>query len=146
MAGKKIVVGVDGSDSSLQALRWAARLGELTGAAVEAVTAWDYPQFYGSAGWIAPVEQPSPEDLARTVLDEALAKTFADRPPAWLSTRVEQGGAAKVLIEASKDASLLVVGSRGYSAFTEAILGSVSLACVHHATCPVTIAHGDVVL
>ncbi|WP_161790189.1 universal stress protein, partial [Streptacidiphilus carbonis] len=50
----RIVVGVDGSDSSKQALRWALRQAELTGGVLEAVTAWDLPQFYGSLGWVPP--------------------------------------------------------------------------------------------
>jgi nucleotide-binding universal stress UspA family protein len=148
VSDKRIVVGVDGSEPSVQALRWAVRLAELTGAAVEAVTAWDLPQFYGVGGWTPPLEDLYPDDLARTVLDEAIAKAFgADaQPPVEIGKRVEQGSPARVLIDASASASLLAVGNRGHSALTEAALGSVSLACVHHAACPVTIVHGDIVL
>ncbi|MGH3415166.1 MAG: universal stress protein [Actinocrinis sp.] len=146
MADKRIVVGVDGSESSVQALRWAARLAELTGASVEAVTAWDFPPFYGAGGWAPAIEDVYPTDLAAKVLDEAIAQAWDGKAPVEIGKRAERGGAAKVLIDASDGASLLVVGSRGHSALTEAVLGSVSLACVHHAKCPVTVIHGDIVL
>lgn len=146
MSGKRIVVGVDGSESSVQALRWAVQLAELSGNTVEAVTAWDFPAFYGVGGWVPAVDELRPEDLARTVLDETIGKAFDGQPPIEIAKRVEQGSAARVLLDVSAGASLLVVGSRGHSALAEAMLGSVSLACVHHATCPVTIIHGEIVL
>ena len=148
MSDKLIIVGVDGSDSSLQALRWAARLAVLTGAALEAVTAWDFPPFYGTGGWTPPIEALYPTDLGRKVLDEAIAQAFGAgaQPPVEIGKRVVQGSPARVLIDASAKASLLVVGNRGHSALGEAALGSVGLACVHHAACPVTIVHGDIVL
>lgn len=146
MSDKRIIVGVDGSDPSVQALRWAVRLAELTGATVEAVTAWDFPPFYGTGGWTPPLEELYPGDLANTVLDEAITQAFDGPPPVEIAKRVAQGAPARVLIDASKGASLLVVGNRGHSALAEAALGSVSLACVHHAACPVTIIHGDIIL
>lgn len=146
MADKRIVVGVDGSESSVQALRWAVRLASLTDAAVEAVIAWEFPPFYGAAGWAPPLEDVYPPDLARKVLDEAMRKAFGEERPERLQTRIEQGSAAGVLIEASADASLLVVGNRGHSSFAEAVLGSVSLASVHHASCPVMVIHGEIML
>jgi nucleotide-binding universal stress UspA family protein len=146
MPDKRIVVGVDGSESSVQALRWAGRLAELTGAAIEAVIAWDLPPFYGVGGWTPPLEELYPDDLARQAIDEAVSKAFDGKPPVEIGTRVEHGPPARVLIDASAGASLLVVGNRGHSALAEAVLGSVSLACAHHAACPVTIIHGDIVL
>ncbi len=146
MADKRIVVGVDGSEASVQALRWAARLAELTGAGVEAVTAWDFPPFYGTGGWAPAIEDVYPDDLAGKVLDEAIARAWPAGAPTGIAKRVERGPAAQVLIGASEGASVLVVGSRGHSALAEAMLGSVSLACVHHAKCPVTVVHGDILL
>ncbi len=146
MSDKRIVVGVDGSESSVQALRWAARLAELTGASVEAVTGWDFPAFYGVGGWTPPIEDLRPDEQAGRILDEAIETAFDGKPPVEIGKRVEQGPAARVLIDASAGASLLVVGSRGHSALAETVLGSVSLACVHHAACPVTVVHGEIVL
>jgi nucleotide-binding universal stress UspA family protein len=108
-SGSRIVVGVDGSPSSIGALRWAIRQAELTGADVEAVIAWHYPIATGGYGW-APT---------------GMATSFDFNP-------------AQVLLGASDGADLLVVGSRGHGGFTEALLGSVSQHCVHHARCPVS--------
>jgi nucleotide-binding universal stress UspA family protein len=136
----RIVVGVDGSDCSKDALRWAARQAGFTGAAVDAVAAWQFPTFYG---W-APADS---EDLdfasfAGQTLAGAVDDVFGPEHPDWLRTRVIEGHAAQVLVEASAGADLLVVGSRGYGGFADALLGSVSTYCVHHARCPVTVIHG----
>ena len=133
----RIVVGVDGSEGSRHALRWAARQAGFTGAVVEAVIAWQYPVFFGWA-------PPYPDGLdfahyAQQALGEAIEEVFGPERPGWLRARVVEGNAAQVLIEASEGAELLVVGSRGYGAFTDALLGSVSTYCVHHAYGPVTV-------
>jgi len=130
----RIVVGADGSEGSKEALRWAARQAEFTGATLMAVITWQYPAFYG---WV-------PEDvdfaqLAQRALDETLAEVFGAARPARLETCVTEGFAAQVLVAASEDAELLVVGSRGYGGFADALLGSVSTYCVHHAHGPVTV-------
>jgi|ERR1022692_442048 nucleotide-binding universal stress UspA family protein len=133
----RIVVAVDGSDGSKQALRWAARQAEFTGACLEVVIAWQYPAFYG---W-APA-YPDDYDLAHIAeeaLTEALDEVFGADRPDWLQSRVVEGHAAQVLVDASAGAELLVVGSRGYGGFADALLGSVSTYCVHHAHCPVTV-------
>jgi nucleotide-binding universal stress UspA family protein len=133
----RIVVGVDGSEGSKKALRWAARQAELTDATLEAVTGWDYPAFFGAAPAI-------PDDLdfgatAEQAQDQALNEVFGADRPARLESRVVSGHPALVLVEASEGADLLVVGSRGYGGFADALLGSVSTYCVHHAHCPVTV-------
>jgi len=132
-----IVVGVDGSDCSKDALRWAARQAELTGATVDAIITWRFPAFYG---W-APVGQ---EDLdlsrfAEQALARAVDEVFSPDHPDWLQTSVIEGHAAQILVMASADADLLVVGSRGHGGFADLLLGSVSTYCVHHARCPVTV-------
>ena len=134
----RIVVGIDGSDNSKQALRWAAKQAGYTGASLDIVAAWEFPTTYG---WVA---LPDNEDYdfagyAQKSLDEAAAEVFGGDVPASLSSRVVQGHAAEVLVEASKGAELLVVGSRGYGGFADALLGSVSTYCVHHAHGPVTV-------
>ena len=133
----RIVVGVDGSECSKDALRWAARQAGLTGATVTAITAWEFPAFYG---W-APA-YPGDVDfagLAERALNQATDEVFGPDRPAWLHTRVLARHPAQALVEESKDADLLVVGSRGHAGFADALLGSVSTYCVHHAHCPVTV-------
>jgi len=137
----RIVVAVDGSPGSVQALRWAARQAELTGAALQVVTAWEYPAFYGWAPGNA--DDPDLARLARTAQDDAVRQVFGAGRPDWVQGQVIEGHPAKVLIDASAGADLLVVGSRGHGGVADAVLGSVSTYCVHHAHGPVTIVRPD---
>ena len=136
MAEETIVVGVDTSDSSKEALRWAARQAELTGARLRVVIAWEIPTM---AFWA-----PLPEGLdlakdAREALDKTLEEVLGPEPKVSVSTVVVEGHPAPVLLEQSGDADLLVVGSRGHGEFTGMLLGSVSEHCVAHASCPVVV-------
>ena len=133
----RIVVGVDGSEGSEDALRWAARQAKLTGATLEVVTGWEYPAFYGWAP--AMPEDYDYEDLASRAQAKAIDEVFGSDRPAALETQVVARHPALALVEASEGADLLVVGSRGYGGFADALLGSVSTYCVHHAHCPVVV-------
>ena len=129
----RIVVGVDGSAASLDALRWAARQADLTGAGIEALATWTYPYSTGFGGSVADFDMAG---ATQQVLDQALAQLETDVP---VTGRVAEGSAPLELIEASRTADLLVVGSRGHGAFTGMLLGSVSQHCVSHAHCPVVV-------
>jgi nucleotide-binding universal stress UspA family protein len=135
--GNRVVVGVDGSESSRRALRWAARQAELTGAALQVVHAWDVPSAYGyvpvvELDW----EAEARAELARTVKD-ALGAEHAGE----LHGELVRGHAAESLLAASEGADLLVVGSRGRGGFAGMLLGSVSQYLVTHARCPVVVIH-----
>jgi nucleotide-binding universal stress UspA family protein len=135
--GGRIVVGIDGSVPSKAALRWAIRQAKLTGAVVDAVIAWHYPGSYGY-----PVPAPDDTDykaLAAEVVTDAIAEAAGPAGPVEIRPEVVEGNPAAALLAASAGAELLVVGSRGHGGFVEALLGSVSQHCVHHATCPVVI-------
>jgi nucleotide-binding universal stress UspA family protein len=135
-----VVVGVDGSEASVAALAWAARYASASGAKVRALLAWHYPGVIGAP----PVEKvpqsvrDQTEHQEQTTLDEAVAKATSGQP-AGVETSIGYGHAAEVLIEASKEAGLLVVGSHGHRAWTGMLLGSVSLHCVTGAFCPVVV-------
>ena len=138
---QRIVVGVDGSQSSEAALAWAVRQAELTGATVEAVIAWHWPVAYGAIPF-APAGVMMDTDFAGTaarVLAAAISDTVDVASPVKVSSTVREGNPAQILLEAAGGADLLVVGSRGHGGFAEALLGSVSQHCVHHAPCPVVI-------
>jgi nucleotide-binding universal stress UspA family protein len=140
-AGPRIVAGVDGSPSSVCALRWAIRQAGLTGAAVDALIAWHYPASAGGYGW-APAgmdEDLNFKENAEKTLADAISSAVGPGSPARVLARAIEGNPAQVLLDASDDADLLVVGSRGHGGFTEALLGSVSQHCVHHAHCPVVV-------
>ena len=134
---RRIVVGVDGSDSSLQALEWAARQAELTGDVVVAITTWEWPVNFG---WTAPLpEDWDPQADMTKMLDEILGRLREAHPDVTVCARVVEGHPAPVLTEASRGAQLLVVGSRGHGELAGMVLGSVSEHCVAHAHCPVLV-------
>jgi nucleotide-binding universal stress UspA family protein len=143
--GARIVAGVDGSPSSIGALRWATRQAELTGATVDAVIAWHYPVATGGYGF-APTGMATSFDFkenAEKVLAEAVSAAAGPGSIVPVRPRVVEGDPARVLLDASDGADLLVVGSRGHGGFTEALLGSVGQHCVHHARCPVVVVRGQ---
>ncbi|MCW2579519.1 MAG: UspA domain protein [Blastococcus sp.] len=129
------MVGVDGSPASLDALEWAVRQASLTGAVVEAVTAWHFPVTYGEYPIVAQVDW---ESDAQTIQDNAVKEALGDEATAVVR-RVAQGHPVNVLLEASAGADLLVVGSRGHGGFTGMLLGSVSEHVVAHAPCAVVV-------
>ena len=139
--GPRIVVGVDGSPTSRAALRWAVRQAKFTGGTVDAVIAWEIPMVLRSYGW-APIYVEEAGDFkadARKTLDTVISEEVGQADSQRVRSLVVNGHPAQVLIDAADGADLLVVGSRGHGSFAEALLGSVSQHCVHHAPCPVLI-------
>jgi len=139
------LAGVDGSPSSMSALRWAIRQAGLTGAAVDAVIAWSYPVMDGGFGWVdaGAGQDFNFQEAATKTVTEAVAGTLDPSSEVRVRAQVTQGIAAQVLLDACDGADLLVVGSRGHGGFTEALPGSVSQHCVHHASCPVVVIRGQ---
>jgi nucleotide-binding universal stress UspA family protein len=138
---KRIVVGVDGSESSLRALEWAAGQAELTGARMDVVTAWQWPTSFGWA--VAYPDGWNPQADAQKVLDEAVDPVRREHPGVTIGSTVVEGHPAPALVEASEGAALLVVGSRGHGEFAGMLLGSVSEHCISHAHCPVLVLRGE---
>jgi nucleotide-binding universal stress UspA family protein len=143
----RIVVGVDGSPPSLAALRWAVRQAGLTGATVDAVAGWQYPAVVAGYGWapVMPAENIDFGEIAEKTLADAISQTLDPSSDVRVSARVEEGNAARVLLDVAAGADLLVVGSRGHGGFAGALLGSVSQHCVQHSPCPVVIIHGNAI-
>jgi nucleotide-binding universal stress UspA family protein len=137
---RRIVVGVDGSPSSREALRWAVRQAALTGSVVDAVIAWHDPASYAGYAWL--VADTSYAEVAAKTLSETVDSTIAAGSDVTVRQRVVEGGAARVLLHAAHGADLLVVGSRGHGGFAGMLLGSVSEHCVQHSPCPVVIFRG----
>ncbi|WP_208378817.1 universal stress protein [Cumulibacter soli] len=132
----RILVGVDGSPASIDAIKWAAQQAELTGSALIAVTSWSIPASYGVAfggedavDWRANAEQAQTEALT-----EALGENVGN-----VERVIEQGHPSYVLTEATNSADLIVVGSRGHGGFAGLVLGSVSQHVVSHSACPVVV-------
>jgi nucleotide-binding universal stress UspA family protein len=135
----KIVVGVDGSKHSRHALTWALTEARLRGVGCVLVHAWGY----GLA-----TATPLPGEAPVVLSDDAealLAKDveFAAASGVPVQSILVFGAASRALMDASRDALLIVVGTHGRGALATAFLGSVSLACVHHAVCPVVVVTGE---
>jgi nucleotide-binding universal stress UspA family protein len=130
-----IVVGVDGSPSSEEALRWALRQSSLTGQEVHAVNSWGYAVDYGVAMGDFDWQQDAESVLEKSV--QQVTGGDAER----VHQHVIAGHPVRALLDAAKDADLLVVGCRGHGGFTGMLLGSVSQHVAAHATCPVLVVH-----
>ena len=138
MAG--IVVGVDGSEHSVEALRWAAEEAQLRGVVLH--VAASFSSGILSTGY--EVASPDPADLAaasNTMLDAAIdtVRETGQLEGVEIVTEVLQGHAGEQLIRLSQDADLLVVGSRGHGGFAGLLMGSVTTYAVNHALCPVVV-------
>ncbi len=133
----RIVVGIDGSPCSLEALAWAVRQAELTGDRLEVVETWLWPT---SFGWAAPIpDHYDPETEVRRQVESVVEGVRAEHPGVDVDVKVVEGHPAPVLVEESKGGDLLVVGSRGHGEFVGMLIGSVSEYCVAHADCPVVV-------
>ncbi|MEU6264135.1 universal stress protein [Saccharopolyspora shandongensis] len=134
-----IVVGVDGSPSSKDALRWAVHQAHRADGRIDAVMVWDTPALYD---W--PMRTAEQLDRATNEALRRIVRETADEADlARISTHVARGHPAKALLEAAENADLLVVGRRGQGTFTHALLGSISQYCVNHAPCPVVVVRGE---
>lgn len=138
MSDKRIVVGVDGSEPSREALRWAERFRAANGGFIEAVIAWQLPPSYG---WAIAPPYCHPDQDAEKILTETVNEVFGTELPLGTQLVARQGNPAKVLLDLSKNAELLVVGSRGHGGFAGLRLGSVSANCAERAHCPVLVVH-----
>lgn len=141
----EIVVGVDGSESSRGALRWAARVAGATGATLRAVTSWQYPARAGSP--TGPAELPRPAEMDRRTTDELRAIVEEELGTGADGVRIEvgRGPAAGVLLATATRPSveMLVLGARGLGGFDGLLLGSVTQQCVEHSPCPVVVLRGE---
>ena len=137
---KTIVVGVDGSPGSRKALAWAAAEAADHGADLSVVNVWEHT-LLPPAGSVSVSEHYVPEPSQRTTdeLVRVIKEELGEQPPILVNAHVKQGRPAKVLIEESATADLLVVGKRGHGGFAGLVLGSVSQHVAAYAKCPVTV-------
>jgi nucleotide-binding universal stress UspA family protein len=127
-----IVVGMDASAGSREALQWAVAHAELSGAAVQAVMAWQLPEVYSM------VSRDYEAD-ARLELQTAIEETLGPDQRSHVTSLVTPGRPGHVLVDASRHAQLLVVGSHGHGELIGKFIDSVSAHCVYHADCPVVV-------
>ncbi len=135
-AARRIVVGVDGSESSGRALTWAIGEAQRTGGTLRLVNAWMFPM---ALGYAFTTTVPTVHEAAQKVVDRAAAHVAEVAPEVPVSGETVEQAAGPALVEAAKDAEMLVVGSRGRGGFEGLLLGSVSQYCTRHATCSVVV-------
>jgi nucleotide-binding universal stress UspA family protein len=139
-----IVVGIDNSDESKAALRFALEEAKLRQATLRVVHAWQYG-YIGALGIEAyPAlggETKELRDATETAFEETLRESIRETDTVEIERRVVEGRPAAALVDESHGADLLVVGSRGHGGFAGLLLGSVSQQCAYHAACPVVIVH-----
>jgi len=140
MAHDVIVVGIDGSEASKAALRWAVEEARLRHARVQAVHAWWIVPMLKPGGHLAPTASDWGAEDATERVRTFVTETVGEQTEVEITPVAVQGEQASVaLVDAAKDADLLVVGSRGAGGFSGLLLGSISQQCAHHAPCPIVI-------
>lgn len=135
-----VVVGIDGSEPSKQALRWARYLAEPMGARIEAVAVWHMPTEIGGP---VVLDNWDPEGETREYLEAAAHEVFGPTLPEDLSLVVRQGYPAKELMDRATGALMVIVGSRGHGGFSGLLLGSVSAKIAAHAPCATLVVRHD---
>lgn len=140
MAHDVIVVGIDGSEASKAALRWAVEEARLRHARLQAVHAWWIVPMLKPGGHLAPAASDWGAEDATECVRTFVTETVGEQTEVEITPVAVQGEQASVaLVDAAKDADLLVVGSRGAGGFSGLLLGSISQQCAHHAPCPIVI-------
>ena len=138
---RAVVVGVDESKESQRALRWAGRLASWSGAELDVVAAWQ--RISGPYGWVTiPVGWDSNAERDKSV-QKIVDKVFGSQRPTSVNVVIREADPAELLIEHSRTALMVVVGSRGLGGFGGILLGSVSRKVAEHAKCPVLVVHGE---
>jgi nucleotide-binding universal stress UspA family protein len=136
----RVVVGIDGSELSVDATRVAFEEASSRRAGLTLLHVWNAPN-YDTAGVVVPdtflLEEAHSEELR--AMAETVAGLGEKYPDVQVERRLKQGRPAKVLAESSKGAALVVVGSRGHGGFASLVLGSTSRSLLHHAECPVLV-------
>lgn len=133
---KRILVGIDGSEGSKAALRWAVEEAKAHNAIIEALFAWSY---LDQTAFGAEFQPGYSQDDARAVLDRIVTEVVGDQTSVTIEKTAVCELPARALIEASSRADHVVVGARGLGGFRELLLGSVSHQVVNHTRCPVTV-------
>lgn len=136
----RIVAGVDGSELSTRALRWAAHEAAMRGAVLEVVNASGPARSRGAVSRSRSSSRSASLALIEDMIDRAVVD-LALRPRLVLQPM--SGSAASALVEAATGAELLVVGVRGRGNVRDVLLGSVAQHCIEHSPCPVSVVHPD---
>jgi nucleotide-binding universal stress UspA family protein len=136
--GGNVVVGVDGSPDSAEAIAFAFDVAARRNAPLVAVHTWSHPISTGP-GDMLPLVVKMHQEAEDRMVAEALAGWAEKYPDVVVTRQVSRGHPAHALVDASAGAQLTVIGSRGHGGFAGLLLGSVGLSLLHHARCPVAV-------
>lgn len=138
---RRIVVGADGSAGSRAALEWAGEEAVRHGSELVVLTAWlpTPPPLAGTSSTLPTHGVTDPGETEKGLLLEEIRGVLGENPPVMVHPHVREGNAAKLLIDLSEDADLLVVGASGQGGFAGMLLGSVSQHVAAHARCTVVV-------
>jgi len=140
---RRIVVGIDGSDAAVVALRWAVDEAERWSAHLDVVHAWTIAAPVSPFGF-TPTWDPSVfETDAKRLVADAMDVALSGHPGVSTEGHAVRGSRVPVLLSVASKADLLVVGCRGHSSVADFLLGSVSQQCLHHAPCPIAVVRGE---
>jgi nucleotide-binding universal stress UspA family protein len=137
----RIVVGIDGSECSRKALRWAANEARLRKATLEVVGVWSFPTYVDPMGGAYPMPGmiDQTEDNERKMIDDEVASVLGEDRSVTVKKTLRCGSTANELLDVAAGADLLVVGSRGRGGFATLLLGSTAMTCAHNASVPVVV-------
>lgn len=139
---QRIVVGVDGSETSVRALAWALDEARRRHAVVEVVHTWHLP-YLGGYPYAVPIDTAIFQDEAVALVEHLIADADTSGLPGPIIRTIAADGAVQAVLDAAKDADLVVIGSRGLGGFRGMAFGSVSHAVTHHSPCPVVVISHD---
>ena len=134
-----IIVGTDGSEHSLSAVRWALREAAIRGIPVDVIHSWHFTPMVDPMGIAIIPPTTEMQAAAKSVLDGVMKKIEHDRAGVVVNEIVAQGSPVSTLLSAARNAEMLVVGRRGHGGFVGLLLGSVATQVVHHSPCPVVV-------
>jgi nucleotide-binding universal stress UspA family protein len=139
----RVVVGIDGSPASREALRWAASEAEIRHVTLEVVGVWSFPTYVDPMGttYATPSMLERTEANEKKMVDDEVAAVLGSTSKVPITKTLRCGSTAGELLDAAKGADLLVVGSRGRGGFLSLLLGSTAMHCVQHASVPVVVVH-----
>ncbi|KQB83423.1 universal stress protein [Corynebacterium lowii] len=139
-----IVVAVDGSEAAKVAVRWAANTAQKRDVPLRLVSSYTMPQYLYAEGMVPPQELF--DDLqgeAMEKIEEARGIAYEVAPEIKIGHTIAEGSPIDMLLEMSKDVTMIVMGSRGLGGLSGMVMGSVSAAVVSHASCPVVVVRAD---
>ena len=139
-----VVVAVDGSEASQNAVRWAANTAMKRGIPLRIASSYTVPQFLYAEGMVPPKElfdDLQSETLEKIEAARAVAHEVA--PDIKIGHTIAEGSPIDMLLEMSHDVTMVVMGSRGMGGLSGMVMGSVSASVVSHASCPVVVVRED---